>query len=178
MNPCFCNRLYNMSIPSVINEFAFSGSLCRIREFRTADGSHFCLTIFSLSDYKHLHFPHDEYKLLIAKLYAQLSAHAIFPTACNSTMMSIKEQAFSGNFKVNFGGHRLTITPLTAFNLVKTTPFSNVFSADDHNTKLLTCDTKWDICTCKTCPVFSRLIEFEVSALKRFSHQLLTVLHS
>lgn len=67
MNRCFCYHLYN-SIPSEVHEYAFSGSLCRVHHFETVDGMRFCLTIFSLSDYKHLHFPYDEYKLLVIRL--------------------------------------------------------------------------------------------------------------
>lgn len=31
-----------------------------------------------------------------------------------------------------------------------------------------TCDSKWGICTCKTFPVFSRLIEYEARAQRLF----------
>lgn len=95
----------------------------------------------------------------------------------------INQLTYDGNFKIKFGAHCLTVGPLTANNLVNTTPFSDVFSADNNNDNnnnmnQLTCDSKWDICTCKTCPVFRRLVEFEAVALKRFSHRQLTVLHS
>lgn len=65
MSPCFCDRLHKTDKPTVKAEYAFSGSLCRICEFKTADCVRYCITIFSLSNYKYLHFPHEEYKLLI-----------------------------------------------------------------------------------------------------------------
>lgn len=162
-----------MSIPTTINVYAFSGGLCRIHAFETGDGSRYCLTIFSLSDYKHLHFPHDEYKWLIRKLYAHLSTQAIFPTASNSDArklndVSIKLLPFDDDFKIKFGRHNLTIGPVTAFGLVKTSPFADidVFSVNKKNH--ITCDPKLDICICKTCPVFSRLIEYEARGQRLF----------
>lgn len=167
MYKCFCNRLYRMSVPTTTTEYAFSGSLCRIREFQTLDGSQFCLTVFSLSDYKHLHFPNDEYKWLIGKLYALLSTPAIKPHTSNSDVLAIKQHAFDGDYKIKFGNESLTLGPVTAFGLVKTIPFADidVFSINKNQT---VCDSKWDICTCKTCPVFERLIEFESTAATRF----------
>lgn len=155
-----------MSTPSIITEYAFSGSLCRIHEFKTLYGTRCCLTIFSLSDYKHLHFPHDEYKCLIRKLYMLLSTQAILPSASNSNVQfTIKQLPDDEDFKIKFGIHSLTIAPVTAFGLVKTTPFYPV------NKKLITCDFKWDICTCKKCPVFKRLIDYEIAAAVRFSYR-------
>lgn len=160
-----------MNIPTVITEYAFSGSLSRIREFETMDGLRCCLTIFSLSDYKHLHFPHDEYEWLISKLHAHLSTQSIFPTSNNSDAhVSIDlPPSFDGDFKIKSGQHSLTIGPVTAFGLVKTSPFTDVdvFSVNKNQFK---CGSKWDICTCKACPVFSRLIEFEASAKRILSH--------
>lgn len=69
-----------MELSTAINECAFSGSLCRIQKFETVDGMRYCLTIFSLSDYKHLHFPHDEYKWLIDKLYTLHCMQTKVPT--------------------------------------------------------------------------------------------------
>lgn len=166
--PCFCNRLYRLSIPTTILEYAFSGSLCRIREFQTMDGLRCCLTIFSLSDYKHLHFPYNEYKWLISKLYALLSTQAILPTASKTDTLSIKHLTFDGDFKIVFGNSRLNIGSVTAFGIVKTSPFTDVDDCSV-NKNHFTCDFKWDICTCKTCPVFKSLIEYEATALQRFS---------
>lgn len=159
-----------MNTPTAIIENVFSGSLCRIRKFETLNGLRYCLTVFSLSDYKHLHFPHDEYEMLIAKLHACLSTHTILPIACNSNVLSIKQEPFDGDFKINFGEHRMTIGSLTAYGLVKTAFFSDVSYA---NKKQFTCDSKWDICICKTCPAFSRLIDFESTALKLFARRKL-----
>lgn len=152
-----------MSIPTTTTVYAFSGSLCRIHKFETADGLRYCLTIFSLSDYKHLHFPHDEFKLLIIKLYALLSTQSIFPIASKSNVLNIKQLSFDGDFKIQFGRHNLSIGPVTAFGLAKTALFADVdvFSV---NKNQLTCDSKWDICTYEKCPVFNRLIEYEASA--------------
>lgn len=158
-----------MSIPTAIREYAFSGSLCRIREFETLDGLRYCLTVFSLSDYKYLHLPHDDYKLLISKLYALLSTQAIYPTASNSDVLNIKQIPFDGDFKIEIGRHmRLTIGSVTAFGLVKSTPFTD-FDVFSNNKNRFTCDSKWDICICKECPVFTRLVEYEESAQKLFS---------
>lgn len=170
MDQCFCNRLYRSCAPVKITEFAFSGSLCRICEFKTVDGLRYCLKIFSLSNYKHLHFPHFEYKWIIGKLHALQSTQTIFPTAYNSDgVLTIKQQQqpFINDFKIKFGTHCLTIGPVTAFGLVKTAPFTD-FSNIGAN---FTCDPKWDICACKRCSVFKRLIEYESSALKEFQHR-------
>lgn len=180
MNQCFCNRLYNLRVPSTIAEYAFSGSLCCIRKFEIADGLRYCLTIFSLCDYKHLHFPHDEYKLLIAKLNALLSTRAIMPTTAQvnnsndqKSFLSIRQMMLAPdeNLKIKFGRYSLSVGPVTAIGLVKTTPFNDldVFSA---NKKCqFTCDSKWDICTCKTCAVFTRLIDYEKSARRLLAHR-------
>lgn len=169
MERCLCSRLYNVKITSTIKEYAFSGSLCRIREFKTADGdeSRFCLTVFSLSDYKHLHFAHDEYKLLIAKLNALLSSQAIYPITDKSIPMFVKEIPFNGDYKINIGRHSVIIGQVTASSLVKTNPFTG----GDANQFM--CERKWDICTCKNCPVFSRLICFETSVLRSHNHRKL-----
>lgn len=169
-----------MSIPSAITEYAFSGSLCRVRKFETSDGlARYCLTIFSLSDCKHLHFPHEEYKSLTRKLYALLSTQAIMPTAnksdeqkFNESTLTIRQKVLApeGHLKIKFGRYSLSIGPVTAIGLVKTTPFTNidVFSI---NKEPFTCDSKWNICTCQACPVFKRLIDFEINALDLFSHR-------
>lgn len=156
-----------MSAPTITNEYAFCGSFCRIRKFQTVDGSHYCLTVFSLSNYKHLHFPHDEYKWLIYKLYALLSPSTIKPHTINSEELAVEQQPFDGDIKIKFGSRKLTIGPVTALGLVKTMPFADidVFSI---NKDRITCDSKWDICTCETCPVFSRLLDFEESAREKF----------
>lgn len=160
-----------MSIPSTITEYAFSGSLCRIHKFETVDGLRYCLTIFSLSDYKHLHFPHEEYKYLINKLYALQYTQAIFPSEgnqnLNDSVLSVTHIPFDENFKIKFGKHTLTIGSVTAFGLVKSSPFTDV-DVFHINKNQLTCDTKWDICTCRTCSVFKRLIDYEATALTRF----------
>lgn len=156
---CLCNHLYRMSEPTAVNECAFSGSLCRIREFKTDDGLRYCLTIFSLADYKHSHFPHDEYNCLISKLNTLQSPYAMLPTARNSDTLSVKQIPFDLDLKIKFGIHNLTIGPVTAFGLVKTSPFT-----DDK--KKFPCDSKWDVCTCKTCSVFTRLIDFEATAVE------------
>lgn len=164
-----------MSKPTSVAEYAFSGSLCRVRKFQTVDGMRYCLTVFSLSDYKQLHFPHEEYKWLISKLYAFISTQAILKTVNNSDVQKLSESVltvnqipFDDDFKIKFGNKHLTIGPVTAFGLVNTTPFTDidVFSTNNNN---FTCDSKWDICTCKTCPVFKRLIDFEATALIKFS---------
>lgn len=170
MNQCFCNRLYRMCAPTTTAEYAFSGSLCCIREFQTVDGSHYCLTVFSLSDYKYLHFPHDEYKWLICKLYALISTSTMKSDASNSDVLTIKQVPFDSDFKIKFGNDSLTIVPVTAFGLVKTIPFADVdvFSVCKDQ---ITCDDKWDICTCQTCPVFRRMCDFEASAREKFVHR-------
>lgn len=144
-----------MSTPTAITEYAFSGSLCRIRKFETVDGSRCCITIFSLSNYKHLHFPHDEYMWLIIKLNELYSTQTRLPTASNSDVLTVRQLPFDGDFKIKFGIRSLIIGPVTAFGIVNTTPFTNV----DKNQFI--CEAKWDICTCKTCPAFKRLIDFE-----------------
>lgn len=113
MNQCLCHRLYCMSAPTTTTEYAFSGSLCRIREFQSLDGTHYCLTVFSLSDYKHLHFPHDEYKWIITKLYAFLSTPAMQSHVADSDVLTIKQHPFDGDFKINFGNESLKIGPVT-----------------------------------------------------------------
>lgn len=178
MKTCFCNRLYHISTPPTsITEYAFSGSLCYIREFQTDKGSRYCLSIFSLSNYKHLHFPHEEYKYIVNKLNTFLSIPAIFPTTNISVenLMSIvqlpSDEPFDDNIKIKFGAqHRLTIGPITAIGLVKTSPFTdvNVFSENENR---FTCTAAVDICTCKLCPVFKRLTDFETSALMKYPHR-------
>lgn len=168
MKSCFCNRLYHVDKPAAMWEYAFSGSICRIREFKTADGSRYCLTAFSLTDYKHLHFPHDEYKHLINKLQALLSTQSISQPANNSDgIFALRIKQFDRDFKIIFGGKCLTVGSTTAFGLVNTSPFDNarVFSADK---KHFPCEPKWGICTCAMCPVFKRLIDFEVAAQLQF----------
>lgn len=173
MGSCFCNRFYNIDKPITRTEHAFSGSLCRTSEFKTSDGLRYCLIIFSLSNYKHLHFQHFDYKWLINKLYALQSMQSIQPTtyAYNSDVI-IKQRPFIDDIKIKFGTHSLTIGPVTAFGLVKTAPFADVdvFSV---NRNYFTCDPEWDICTCKRCPIFKRLIEFEQTALTEFPHRRL-----
>lgn len=180
MSSCFCNRLYRTSIPpTAITEYAYSDSLCRIREFETDDGLRYCLTVFNRNDYKHLHFPHEEYKYIVNKLNTFLSTKTIFPyekyteemqlnDSCG--VMNIKQLPFDGDIKIKFANHRMTIGPVTAFGLVKTTPFVdvNIFSEIK---KQFTCDSYADICTCKTCPLFNRMIDIERSALLTFSHR-------
>lgn len=180
MKSCFCNRLYRMSIPSAVTEYAFSGSLCRIHAFETKDETRFCLSMFNLSDYKHLHFPHDEYKCLIGKLYALLCTRTTIATAfpANPFMqklidnaLSVKQIPFDGDYKIKFGDRSLTIGPVTAFGLVKTAPFTDVdvFSIISTSKEYITCDPKWDICICGKCSVFKRLIDFESATAIRFS---------
>lgn len=172
MSPCFCDRLHKTDKPTVKAEYVFSGSLCRIREFKTADCVRYCITIFSLSNYKYLHFPHEEYKLLIKKLYALLSPQSFSSTSSSAfnSSLSVKQLPFNNEFKIKFGEHNLTIGSVTAFGLVKTAPFTfvDVFSI---NKNRFSCDPKWDICTCKMCPVFSRLIDFEKRAREIFPHR-------
>lgn len=174
MNSCFCCRLYSVSIPSVTKEYAFSGSLCRICEFETIDGSRYCITIFSLSDYKSLHFSHEEYKIFMHKLCVLLATQAI--TALDTSIgpksddskLSIEQLPFNGDFKIKFGFMNMTIGPVTAFGLLKTTPFTfdgnNINNCVTANEKHFTCDPKWDICACKSCPVYKRLNDFEAAA--------------
>lgn len=171
--PCFCNRLYNMSCAqTATTEYVFSGSLCRIRKFETLDGLRHCITIFSLADYKHLHFPHDEYKCLIGKLYMILSTQTILPSSVAATnnsvvQFTISHHPFDRDFKIKFGKQSLTIGLVTAFALVNTTPFID-FDVSSVNKKQFTCDSKWDICVCGTCPVFRRMCDFETSAREIF----------
>lgn len=153
-------------------ECAFSGSLCRIREFETVDETRYCLTIFSLSDYKHLHFPHEEYQCLIKKLYAHLTPNTIWPNVCaeDDHAPSVRQLPFQGELKIKFGVHKLSVGPVTTLGLVKTAPFSyaDVFTINESQLK---CDPKWDICTCGICPVFNRLIEYESKAMKLFARR-------
>lgn len=155
MNRCFCYHLYNCT-PVTAHEYAFGGSLCRVRQFETVDGLRFCLTIFSLSGYKHLHFPYEEYKLLINRLNAHLSTNVIFSTWGNWNALTVKQHSEieDGELKIKLGGQHFTIGPLTAIGLVNTSPFA--FK------KTFTCDNKWDICTCKKCLVFSRQLIYLV----------------
>lgn len=168
MEFCFCHRFYRVSKPNAISEYAFSGSLCRIREFETLDGPRYCMTIFSLSDYKHLHFPHDEYEILIRKLSVLLSTHEIAISAdspwqnSNDSRLTITQHPINGCFKIKFGFYNMLITPVTAIGLLKTAPFTNV----NEDEKQLKCDPKLDICACKSCLVFKRLIDFEAAAKK------------
>lgn len=176
MKPCLCYRLYNISVsaPTAIIQYVFSGSLCRIRKFETFDGLRHCITIFSLSDYKRLHFPHNEYKHIISKLYTLLSTQTILPSNINtsnsSVQFNIRQPPFDGDFKMKFGGQCFTIGPVTAFGILNTTPFTD-FDVSSVNKNHLTCDSKWDICVCETCPVFTRMCDFEASAREIFPHR-------
>lgn len=174
MLQCLCKRLYKTDA-SEITEHVFSGSICRTCKFETEDGVRYCLTIFSVSDYKHLHFPHYEYNWLIFKLYSLQSPHAIFPNVQKviDNALSVEQLPFSSDLKIQFGKWRnLTVGRVTAFGLVKTTPFTDidVFSI---NKKPFTCDPNLDICICKTCPIFKRLIGWESSVLKGFARHRL-----
>lgn len=107
-----------MSTSTTTKEYAFSGSLCRIQEFIPFDGyqRYYCLIIFSLSDYKHLHFPHYEYKCLMCKLHALQSTHAIMPpthTSENNTT-TIVQKSSNENFKIKFGNHNLIVKVQTS----------------------------------------------------------------
>lgn len=177
MKYCFCNRLYRMSTPTAIAEYVFSGSLCRIRKFEKIDETCYCLTIFNLSDYKHLHFPHYEYELLSRKLSGCITTQTVLYRANNPDMqkinddvLSIKLQPFDGDFKIKFVNQSLTIGPVTAYGIVNTHPFAgaDVFSVDKIR---FTCDSKWDICICGTCPIFRRMCDFEASAREIFSQR-------
>lgn len=160
MKSCICGRLYRKETPNATVEYAFSGSLCCIRQYETIDGFRYCLTTFSVRDYSHLHFPHDEYKYLISKLYALLS------TECRLNMGELDgndvsiEQLPLHEFKIEFGGQRLDIGPVTAFGLVNTSPFENTNILSPNNKHYL-CDVKWDVCTCAMCPIFKRLVDYE-----------------
>lgn len=170
MIPCFCNRLYRMNIPTTITEYAFSGSLCRIRKFDTIDGSRYCLTIFSLYDYKQLHLPHDEYKYILAKLYALQSTSSIVQNSVcnlNENMPSVKQLPFDEALKIKFGKYSMTIGPVTASGLVMTMPFDDIDVFSITKSDNFTCDSKWDICACKMCPAFLRLLDFEAAAAVR-----------
>lgn len=160
-----------MSAPTATKEYAFSGSLCRIRAFQTLDQSFYCLTIFNLDDYKHLHVPHDEYRCLLNKLFAILSTQATLPTASNPNVnaLSIKQRPFDGDVKIKLGDNYLNIGRMTAFGLAHTSPFADVdiFPVKQKKNSLA-CDPEWDVCTCTMCPVFKRLIDFEATALMRF----------
>lgn len=181
--PCLCNRLYCVSTPIAITEYAFSASLCRIREYKTFDGLRYCLTVFSLADYRQLHFPFDEYKCLMVKLYTLLSMRAIFPPTHSDTCklnvnaLSLKQMPLTGgDFKIKFGRNCLNIGPVTAFGLVNTCPFDDIDIFSVANKKDLVrfgCDRKWDICTCGMCPVFKRLVDFESTACNILSNNVL-----
>lgn len=166
MEICLCNRLHNVDRPTLIFAYAFSGSLCYIRQFETLDGPRFCLIIFSLADCRHLHFPHDEYKFLICKLYALQCTQSILPPAKSNPNVYIKQRPFIDDFQIKLGDYSFTIGPVSAFGLVKTTPFGDidVFSINKND---FSCNREWDICVCKTCPVFKRLIEFEAKFANR-----------
>lgn len=163
MENCFCKRLYRTDKSTLIAEHAFSGSLCYVRQFETWDGLRFCLTIFSLSDGKHLHFPHNEYKLLCSKLYALQSTRSILPIRPGSDILHVKERLC--DFQIKFGCYTLAIGPVTAIGLVNTAPFADVdvFSVIDKQD--FTCIPELDLCVCKGCPVFKRLHDFEALAL-------------
>lgn len=120
----------------------------------------YCLTIFNISDSKHLHFPHDEYKLLCRKLYALQSTRTIFPSG--SDLVRVKEQLHG--FKIKFGSYTMRIGPVTAIGLVNTTPFTDVdvFSSIKPD---FTCIPELDLCVCKSCPVFKRLYDLEAVVL-------------
>lgn len=171
MRHCFCCRLYNKCIQkaSIIeNEYAFSGSLCRIRQFETMNGMRYCITIFSLCDYKQVHFTHYEYKYLIQKLYAQLNTRSIHPAANDyENAIDVIYSPTNNKFKINLGAFNVIISPVTAFGLVMTMPFNDVNVFSD-NTGLSTCHSNIDICSCRTCPLFKRLIDFEAAAIDRF----------
>lgn len=174
MESCFCARLYD-ACPVVETVCAFSGSLCRIREFETVDEKRYCLTIFSLVDYKHLHFPHEEYQYLIKKLYAHLSPNTIWPNAADDHEPYVSQLPFQGDLKIKFGVHNLVMGPVTTLGLVKSAPFTyaDLFSINESQLK---CNPKWDICTCGTCPVFNRLIDYESEALKLFARKATNVI--
>lgn len=165
-----------MSKPSSTAEYAFSGSLCNICSFETEDGIRYCLTIFSLSDYRQLHFPHDEYKHLIDKLNMLLSTHEILPDVQKinycASVLTIKQITSVGDFKIKFGDCRINIGPITTFGLVKVSPFVSVnnFAGRENN---FTCNAKWDICTCGKCPVFKRLLSYEEAAKEKYPNRRL-----
>lgn len=175
MNQCFCNRIYRKCKPISIKEYAFSGSICRIREFQTDDGLRYCLTTFSLYDYKHLHFPHYEYRYITQNLYALQSAYAILPTAYHSNELSIIQLPFDGTYKIKFGADTLKFGPVTSFGIIKSAPFADIDIFSINRTSF-TCDDKWDICTCQNCPVFKRLVDFEKAALLKFSNRSIETL--
>lgn len=165
-----------MGAPSTITEYAFSGSLCRIREYKTIDGPRHCLTIFSLSNYRQLHFSHDEYKYLICKLYALQCMRAMTPSACNSDVQQLNgcmleiKQPSPFDFQIRYGAYKLTIGSVTAFGIVKTSPFDDIDVFSVNNDQFIY-DSKWDICTCGMCPASTRLIEFEATAMMWFSQR-------
>lgn len=174
MKNCTCNRFYNVKGADLILEYAFSGSLCRIREFKTFDGLRYCLSIFSLSDHKRIHYPHDEYAWLVKKLLLHVSPQAIHPTSYSDDRQKLNDieltiqHALYNDIKIKCGKKCLTVGIVTAFGLVRTAPrylVANEFLNDVEN--VLACDPKWDICTCKNCPVFSRLREYELIASVR-----------
>lgn len=155
-----------MSKPTVIHKHAFGGSLCCIREFQTTYGIRCCLTIFSLSDYKILHFPHYEYKCIINTIFTHLSTETKInnPNDSDVQVFTIKQLPF-GELKIKIGEYTLKVGPVSAFGLLKHTPLSDFDSFTDKSaTNWNVCDSKWDICICKTCPVFKRLIEYEARA--------------
>lgn len=163
-----------MCAPTAIAEYVFSGSLCRIRKFETYDGLRYCITIFSVSDHKHLHFAYEEYKLLISKLYMLLTTQTTLPptktTNNTNAQINITQLPFDGEVKITFEKNCLTIGPVTAFGLLSTMPFTD-FDVSSDSKKHLTCDSKWDICICKTCQVFKRMCDFEARACELFPHR-------
>lgn len=164
MESCFCKRLYKRDKSVLLAEYAFAGSKCYVR---TWGGLRFCLTIFSLSDYKHLHFPHVEYKWLCSKLYALQSPQSIFPK--NSDILHVKEGLH--DFKIKFGIYTMTVGPVTAIGLVNTMPFTDVdvFKTIEQD---FTCIPELDLCVCKSCPVFKRLSDLETCAPHRAKNVL------
>lgn len=162
-----------MEAPTFIQEYVFGGSLCRICEFETLDGLRYCITIFSLSDYKHLHFPHDEYKLFISRLYMLLYPQTILPTPSNhnsSANFTIGQTPPVGDFKIKFEKQSFIVGPVTAFGLVNTAPFTD-FDVSSAVKMDFACDSKWGICICERCPVFRRMCDFELSAREIFPHR-------
>lgn len=170
MNRCLCNRLYRQDKPTAVHEYAFSGSLNRVREFETLDGSRYCLTVFSLADYKHLHFPHEEYKELACKLHRAVSQQTSAVTkpeissSSSPSQIAANQIPCSEDFELKFQSYRMRVGPITAFGIVKTAPFEryNTVDANKHSSMLSSWMSKYDICICGSCEVFKRLIDFEL----------------
>lgn len=153
-----------MSAPTAMREFAFSGSINRVREYKTEmDGSRYCITVFSLHDYKYLHFPHEEYMELISKLYAATSPQTLaINTIPKKTSLIINQIPFTENFELRFGCYKLQIGPVTAFGIIRTAPFGDYcIQGNDYSSRSLTCMPKYDICVCGSCTVLKRLTDFE-----------------